>query len=1107
LRVNLTLRPGAQTQTVTVTGAVPIINRVNEVLSSTVESSQLSQLPINGNLYTKVLDFQPGVHGNPGGNSPNYAVNGAGGMGDYYLIDGVENTNMFVNSGPLIGADTSTDELTILPQDAVGEVNVMTNPPAEYGWFHGGVVNVGVKSGTNTLHGSAYGFFRNNDFDAFDPYLKGTGVAKQTDDFKQFGGSFGGPIKKGKLFYFGAFDGSRYNVGSGVFAVVPTVSSSASVDVPASSVPLAIEDMINNHGVLPSQLSLNLSDCTVTGSAPSAVATCGTKGVFRNNSNTTANLGVPGQNFGHSNNVIGKIDYRLNDKNLLNGEYFFGQAVTETPNPGVPAFWNNTNRNRKQMMRAVWIATPSANWVNDLRFGYNRYNLADGNAECSADGNFSSGNAGQPNYAALGFLAGTTTPYPFCGFPGVNFNGPAGYTSWGAASFPITDQGVFQYTYSANENLSWTHGTHNWKFGFEYHHTRFAGLGIPGVEDGILNFDGGVAFGACGGTGEPACPFGGAFPASTDLQDYLAGALGAANQVLANEQQIVGTTLGVNRYALYVEDNFRVSSRVTADLGVRYELEPAIRVGNNVAGNFDPYSPTGMDQQNGIPLYQTFKTGFSPRAGFAWDITGKGTTVLRVGMGASYDTRGIDDYVSYSFGAGVNAIPTGFNLYNDGGLVFPASGNPQAVKAAAITIPGASLNWACNSSAACGASYSGGNVPVFPASLNTDIACGTGNPAITLADGSVPSPCNVHAWGTVVSTPSGKLSMNTSYDRSPMYTWTLGIEHAFTANISLTVNYVGTHAYKLATERNINQPTPGASGNSRVAKKLTPGGYGAAGTLTGPIQQREPYFSQFPWFGSIFVYGPGGFSNYNSLQASFVARSFHGVTTNVSYTFSRDLATASKGENDPFMFNANCIACTYGLRTPTQDLGLTLVYQLPGVNSFGQLLKGWKLSSAINIQSGDPLTAADTSNDLAGVGATRGLLGGPGEPWNIFGSGRNFNNLGRRLATDCAGPRCGSAMPQECLTAAANEPVNAAMNALDAGSSNGTTSLTTIGYCFISPNRASVIVPPAQGTFGNMRPGTLIGAPFHEWDLSAEDVYRSRAAWRAAEPLGFQRAQ
>ena len=320
----------------------------------------------------------------------------------------------------------------------------------------------------------------------------------------------------------------------------------------------------------------------------------------------------------------------------------------------------------------------------------------------------------------------------------------------GALSFFISDQGVFQATYTAYDNVSYTHGSHNFKFGFEFHHSRFRGIGAPGFLDGVLNFDGGVAF-----------------PGSTDLQDFLAGAIGAGNQILVNPQQEL-TTLGFNREAFYFSDDFRLNSRVTVNLGLRYELEPAILVDNNSAGNFDPSSPSGMVQQHGSPLYQADHNAFAPRAGFAWDITGKGTTVLRAGMGVSYDTPQVDDLIAPSFGAGLNSIPTGFTLYNDSGLVIAASPNPQAVKTAVITIPGAALSWQPN-------------VPVFPANLNSDLACGTGNLAITLPDGSSPGPCTLKARGTVVKLSNGQLSMSTDNARSPMYTWTLGIQHAFGA--------------------------------------------------------------------------------------------------------------------------------------------------------------------------------------------------------------------------------------------------------------------------------------------------------------------------------------
>lgn len=394
------------------------------------------------------------------------------------------------------------------------------------------------------------------------------------------------------------------------------------------------------------------------------------------------------------------------------------------------------------------------------------------------------------------------------------------------------------------------------------------------------------------------------------------------------------------------------------------------------------------------------------------------------------------------------------------------------------------------------------NTPVFPSTLGNDLACGTGN-SPALPDGVVPSPCTLKAKGTVVRLPNGQLAMSTEASRSPLYTWTLGIQHAFGASTSLTVNYVGTHAYDLESEINVNQPAPGASANPALAAKLNPlcaGNpacmpYGAAGTVTGDPQHRQSYFSQFPWFNGIFVYGPAGFSNYHALQVTFVQRNFHGLTMNAAYTFSRDLGTPPGG-NNPYIFNSNCVACAYGLKTPTQDLGITLVYALPGVKSPGQVLEGWQISSTVNVQSGQPFEGADGTNDFAGVGDGRGFFGGASEPWSLYGKGTNFTNAGKFNGVPCYGfgvfsklGVCDATIPQACINAANAEPVNAAMNAQIPGSSSGLTSLMSTG-CYMSPNGKSVIVPPAQGTFGNMRPGAIIGAPFHEWDLSIRKTFK-----------------
>jgi hypothetical protein len=177
-----------------------------------------------------------------------------------------------------------------------------------------------------------------------------------------------------------------------------------------------------------------------------------------------------------------------------------------------------------------------------------------------------------------------------------------------------------------------------------------------------------------------------------------------------------------------------------------------------------------------------------------------------------------------------------------------------------------------------------------------------------------------------------------------------------------------------------------------------------------------------------------------------------------------------------------------------------------------QILEGWQISSTINVQSGQPFNGLDGSDDFAGVGDGRRFFGGvTGEPWSLYGKGTDFKNLGKLTAVPCfglPGSNFGAAkvgdpgtcstvatLPAACVNAATNEPVNAAMNAQSAGSSSGINSLNAFG-CYKEGN--SVIIPPAQGTFGNMAPGALIGPAFHEWDLSLSKT------WKIHERFGLQ---
>ncbi len=467
VRIDLGLQTGTQTQEVVVTGAPPIINTTSSMISTTIEPKILNDLPLNGRLFTKLLDYTPGVAGRPGGNTPTYSSNGAGTMTNMWMLDGVDDVNEFAMSGPLFGATTSADELTVLPLDSIQEVNVSANPRADFGWTQGAVVNVGLKSGANALHGSAYAYGRYTGWDAKSPYI-GPDLPKADDEFRQVGASIGGRIIKDKLFYFGNYEGFRYTVGApGIFTAPSSLSLGGD---PSNSFPDAIADMKAN-GVQPNQLSLNLAGCTADGKCDP------TKGIFTNGRATPV-ISSALDNIGHSDNEVTKLDYHLNDKNNINGEYLFGNASDQTAGVGLQPYWANIDHNRVQIVRAVWVYVPNSSWVNEARFGYDRYNLQDYNGECTQ-------NLGQPDYyKQFGFVSGINAPSPICGFPIIQIGG---FATTGAGQF-IQDQIVFQNTWHYVDSVSYTRGSHIMKFGGEFHHTLYRGYGAPNYVDGQVVF-------------------------------------------------------------------------------------------------------------------------------------------------------------------------------------------------------------------------------------------------------------------------------------------------------------------------------------------------------------------------------------------------------------------------------------------------------------------------------------------------------------------------------------------------------------------------------------------------------------------------------------------
>src|SRR5216684_2434420 len=166
VRVDATLQPGEQTQTVTVTESIPLVETTNATLGGTINNAEINELPLNGRNYQNLVGLRPGVFIQPGGSPWSQSTNNIRPDETAWNVDGILNANFF-DARPVINMPSPfSDAATILPVDAIQEFNLEENPKAEWGWKPGAVVNVGIKSGTNTFHGTGYGFYRSQAWDA-----------------------------------------------------------------------------------------------------------------------------------------------------------------------------------------------------------------------------------------------------------------------------------------------------------------------------------------------------------------------------------------------------------------------------------------------------------------------------------------------------------------------------------------------------------------------------------------------------------------------------------------------------------------------------------------------------------------------------------------------------------------------------------------------------------------------------------------------------------------------------------------------------------------------------------------------------------------------------
>ncbi len=592
-RVDLTLEIGTVTQTIDVTDVAAILQTDSSDRGQVISQRAIVELPLNGRAYSDLALLTTGVLKSPSSSSRegSFVINGLRSVYNNYLLDGVDN-NAYGTSN-----QGFANQVAQPAPDAVAEFKVITNNySAEYGRSGGGTIDVALKSGTNAFHGTAYNFLRNTSLNSIG-YVFGARPAtfkKPTLQQNQFGATIGGPLVKNRVFFFGDYEGFRSLARTLTFASIPTLSERQGI------LPVAVTNpQTGQTYAAGSTIPMTAFAQKVLGALPTPTGT--------GRSNNYQQLSLDRN---YNDKYDAKIDGQI--KNTMNGFVRISQRkvnIFNEPNIPGPSGGNSNGYTRVLNQQGsagyTWTLTPQS--MFEGRFSVSRTRAGKEPPMVGGASMLSEyGIAGLPqNPELIGGLTAQTI---------------SGYSQLGRQSTNPQFQNPLSFDYKLN--YSRITGRNTLKVGYEF-------MAIRTQVNDVNPLYGRDAY--AGGFSRPTGgPADGNSYSLADFYFGLRSQYALANYVVGDYRQHMNF--------LYVQNDFRVTSKLTLNLGLRYEYATPRWEKHNVLSNFDPTTNTILQAKDGSTYDRTLvnpdRNNFAPRLGLAYSMNSK--TVFRGGYGVSY---------------------------------------------------------------------------------------------------------------------------------------------------------------------------------------------------------------------------------------------------------------------------------------------------------------------------------------------------------------------------------------------------------------------------------------------------------------------------------------